>query len=136
MADLADAAPQALRLAPDQLRKLAQAVAVAVADALRADVSRAGRSSYSIAEVAERAGVGETTVRDDVRAGLLRVVRPGGRSVARVLPQDELAWLQGQRTPTDPPVTGISPAVAERRRIGALVDHIVRPRVRKTVHRA
>jgi len=71
-----------------QLARLARAVAVAVTDAL-AEAQGVGRSSYSIAEVALRAGFSEGYVRHAVRVGLLRVVRPGGRDLARVLPEDE-----------------------------------------------
>jgi hypothetical protein len=127
--DAPDAQP--VKLAPAQLRKLSQAVAVAVLDAVLGRLGAAGRSSFSITEVAQRAGLSEQAVRDDVHAGRLRVVRPGGRSSARVMPEDELLWLSGRRVPADEPCEGIAPRVAQQRRVAAVVGHVLRPRSRR-----
>jgi hypothetical protein len=123
-------------LLPDQLRQMAQGVAIAVADTLRGDVSRCGRSCYTIKEVADRAGMSETAVRRDVAAGLLRVVRPGGRAGASVLAADELTYLEGRKGPGAPACEGLSPVVTQRRRTAAIVSHIMRRSDGKTVHRA
>lgn len=122
-----------LTLDARQLGRLARLISVAVVGTL-AETQTVGRSSYSIAEVAERAGVSEDYVRADVRRGLLRVVRLGGRDVARVLPEDEALWLSGRTKRDDPPAEGLSPQVVRRNKARAVIAHVLRKGHK--VHRA
>ena len=117
--------PRLLTLEPGQLAKLARAVAVAVTESL-AHQHAIGRSSYSLAEVAQRAGLSEGYIREDVRRGLLRVVRPGDRDVARVLPGDEGLWLQGRAQASDRPAEGLSPRVVRRNTVRSVLAGVLR----------
>lgn len=128
----ADAQP--VKLAPAQLRRLAQAVAVAVADAMACS-GAPGRSCYSIAEVARRAGVSDDYVRKAVARGLLRVVRLGGRDTARVTPEDEHLWVTGRLRPDDEPAEGLSPKIARRNRTRAIVGSVLKKSRRAVVHK-
>jgi excisionase family DNA binding protein len=92
----------------DDVARLAEAMARAMLDKLGV-----GRSCYTPAEVAQRAGLSEAFVYRSIAAGELRVVRPGGRTIARVLPEHEALWLRGQRSATDTPVVGIEAARSE-----------------------
>jgi len=114
-----------INLERGQLEKLAHAISVAVTESL-AQQHAIGRSSYSLAEVACRAGVSEAYVREDVRRGLLRVVRPGGRDVARVLLADEGLWLQGRMNDADPPVEGLSPRTVRRNTLRSIAAGVLR----------
>jgi hypothetical protein len=53
--------------------------------------SQSNKLAYSIAELAELAGVGRTFLYDEVRAGRLVLTKAGRRSI--VLCDDALAWL-------------------------------------------
>lgn len=122
---MADDAPAPVAMTPAEVTKMTRRIAAAVVGAL-AEQHAVGRSAYSVAEVAQRAGVSEQFVRNEIHAGRLRAVRPGGREVARVLPEDEALWLQGRKTPADPPAEGISPAKARRNMVRAVVAGVVR----------
>lgn len=117
--------PVLVTLDRKQVAALARAVAVAVTEWLAA-TQTAGRSSFTIAEVAQRAGFSEGYVRDAMRLGLLRVVRPGGRDLARVLPEDEALWLSGRIKEDESPAVGLSDKIAARNRIRAIVAHVMR----------
>lgn len=119
-----DEAAGTLTLDARQLGRLARLVSVAVVGTL-AETQAVGRSSYSIAEVAQRAGLSENYVRGDVQRGLLHVVRPGGRDVARVLPEDEALWLSGRTKRDDPPAEGLSPKVVHRNKIRSVIAHAI-----------
>jgi excisionase family DNA binding protein len=124
-----------VRLGPDQLRGVVRAIVVAVVEGLRGDVRGCGRSAFTVAEVAKRAHVGESTVRRDIASGVLRVTRPGGRDQVRVMVEDERAWLEGRIAAEDKPITGVSPKVARRNQIRSIAAHVVHPRGRSTVHK-
>jgi hypothetical protein len=113
-----------ITLSREQLTQLARAVAGAVTAALAEQHAR-GRSAYSVAEVAARAGVSDDSVYQAIGLGLLRVVRLGGGHVARVLPTDEALWLTGRLKADDEPAIGLSAKIVMRNRGKALVQHIM-----------
>lgn len=117
--------PETIKLDPEQFVKLARLIGVAVVRVL-AETHAVGRSGYSVAEVARRANLSETFVRQDILAGKLRVVRPGGRSAARVLPADEARWLEGRTKPEDAPAEGLSPDVVMRNKVRGVIGSALR----------
>jgi len=135
-ADDTAATEQAVTLPAHQLRKLGQSIAVAVTEALREDVTRAGRASFTLAEVGRRNAMSIDTIRRHVRAGLLRVVRPGGKDQVRVTVEAEALWLVGKHSPSDLPADGYSPKVVARNKQRAIVAGVMRKRPTGLVHRA
>jgi excisionase family DNA binding protein len=60
------------------------------------DLSEAAPRSSTVAEIARRHSVGETTVRRQIRAGLLEAIKIG--RCTRVPIDAELRWLSAGRT--------------------------------------
>jgi excisionase family DNA binding protein len=57
------------------------------------------RSAYSLAEVAQRAGISRASVYRAVASGALRTIKLGSgkRPTQRVTPADERSWLESLR---------------------------------------
>ncbi len=88
----AEAAAQlraSMRLTAEEIDLIATCVAAKLRDA---------PSALTLRQMAEKYGRSVSYMHEQVLAGKLRTVRPGGTGDKTVLPADELAWLRGEVT--------------------------------------